>query len=1244
MSPDRSGANTDRLQKPMTSVNSVAHHADSSDSYSSGEDATETESDDDSCSSHKLLFMPVSISHMKISALLDTGSSVNIMSSHLYNSLPKYCHSPLLPSNFGNHVVVASGDKIEILGTSFVKMKSSTGKHKVKVLVMRNTSHPLIFGTDYLRQKRITTSFATNTVHTSDCSVRCNKSFEIPANNKVLIFAKVPNSVNIGTQGICYTCKDLSKEGLIVARAVVTVSVDHLVPLKVMNVTDSVVVVPKRKNLARFTVLDDSYQIQIPCNDNDSHDNVHVQCVNNVNTVSDSAFNSYSVQDDNVHVENMQNVHDSVSEPNFSEFIDNFDLQKSCSHLNDDQISELSQVLYESNDIFVTKQNPGLGFTTLVEHHIHLKPDAISKHQRPHRLSPDKKEILRHHLQELLDQGIITPVSPDENIPITSPVVLVSKRRKSSTSYVPGSKEESLSCFRFCCDFRYLNSQVQHFRYTFPDLQELTESFTNRVPNFISTIDLSSGFFQMGIAPESTKYTAFNTCFGSYKFLRLPMGLSTAPNSFQLLMDKVLNGLTFKSTLCYLDDVVIVSDTFSSHMSDLTELFNRFRSAGLKLNPSKCMFSQKECVYLGHMISKDGLSPPPDRVQAIQNYTAPTTVKELRRFLGLVGWFRKFIPNFASVADPLYFLLKKGVRYTWTNEHQCAFEQLKSLLVSSPVLAFPQFDRQFRLGVDTSSRGIGFMLYQSQPNEEGTEEIRVVRFGSKSLSKWQRSYGPTKLELLGMTYAVLECASYLRGSHFIVECDHQALKPLYQKQLKGAIYERWMAILQEFTFDIVYKPAKDMCVADALSRVVQPCDETFDSPDVEDYFFPYVAEKSGQINFPDGTPFRLNSNESEVNHIQLALPDIDDGYDADTDDNYGHLPGKHVKRAFRPHSTHKVPAVVSKTVSPNTYHSLPGHSDSDTMVKVVHTNHSSPHTGSTTKVISDSNTTVIQTVHTDHSQHTSTEHTKHISDSDTTNIHGNTSTHLSSGSTTRLSDTDTVVHSANGSDTEHRGTHHSSSNSDVTEPEGINIDVDDILARTNMSLQDIAKLQHSDPNTKSILDYLEHNILPASQKLSRRILLEASDYLVVHDTLFHTRVAKSKRTQGHCKYQLVLPDSLVKTILQLYHETPISGHGGITDTLDRVKEHYFFPRMAVRVSEFVASCHQCQSRKMTKLHTKAGIVSYPTPQKPFDVWQVDLLGPFPTTYRGNAYICTATCMFSKYKCTCLPHQFQIRMP
>ena len=179
----------------------------------------------------------------------------------------------------------------------------------------------------------------------------------------------------------------------------------------------------------------------------------------------------------------------------------------------------------------------------------------------------------------------------------------------------------------------------------------------------------------MGIAPESSRYTAFNTCFGTYKFLRLPMGLSTASNSFQLLMDKVLHGLTFRSALCYLDDVIICSDTFHSHMKDLADLFERFEMAGLKLNPSKCSFAQQKCTFLGHVISKDGLSAPPDRVEAIQRYPVPSSVSALRRFLGMVGWFRKYIPNFSSIADPLFFLLK---------------------------IAYPRFDLQFRIAVDTS--------------------------------------------------------------------------------------------------------------------------------------------------------------------------------------------------------------------------------------------------------------------------------------------------------------------------------------------------------------------------------------------------------------------------------------------------------------------------------------------------------------------------------------------------------------
>lgn len=317
----------------------------------------------------------------------------------------------------------------------------------------------------------------------------------------------------------------------------------------------------------------------------------------------------------------------------------------------------------------------------------------------------------------------------------------------------------------------------------------------------------------MPIDPESTGLTAFNTCYGTFKFQRLPMGLSTAPSSFQLLMDKVLRGLTFRSCLCYIDDVLISSPTFEQHMQEVKEVFQRLEAAGLKLNP-KCSFAEKSCIFLGHHISEDGISPPPDRVDAIMNISPPKDLKALRRILGLFNWFRKFIPNYSAEAQPLVRLTQSGVPFFWTQKHQDALDKLKSLLMNCNVLAFPDFTKTFYLGVDTCSRGIGYMLYQK---DESTEDIRVIRFGSKALSRWQRSYGPTKLELLGMVTAILDCASYLRGERFIVECDHQALKPLFQKQMKGAIYERWIAILQQFNFEIRYKAASQMQVADTLS-------------------------------------------------------------------------------------------------------------------------------------------------------------------------------------------------------------------------------------------------------------------------------------------------------------------------------------------------------------------------------------------------------------------------------------------
>ena len=316
---------------------------------------------------------------------------------------------------------------------------------------------------------------------------------------------------------------------------------------------------------------------------------------------------------------------------------------------------------------------------------------------------------------------------------------------------------------------------------------------------------MSSGFFQLKLSPNSTKYTAFNTCFGTYKFLRVSMGLHTAPNSFQLLMDKILRKLTFRSCLCYLDDVLICSETFEQHLSNIQEFFDRFRQAGLNLNSKRCSFAQSFVIFLGHHISKDGIRSPPDRVKALSEFPAPKNTKQLRRALGMFNWFRKYINNYSSIVEPLTRLLKKNVNFMWTNEQEMSFKRLKNSLMNSEILSFPRFDLPFVLVV-YSSTDIGYILYQRNP-DNSDDKVQIIRFGSKSLNTWQKSYGPTKLELLGVVTSIINCASYLRGNKFTVECDHQALKPLFQNKLRGAIYDRWLAVLQQFNVDIKYKPA-----------------------------------------------------------------------------------------------------------------------------------------------------------------------------------------------------------------------------------------------------------------------------------------------------------------------------------------------------------------------------------------------------------------------------------------------------
>ena len=311
----------------------------------------------------------------------------------------------------------------------------------------------------------------------------------------------------------------------------------------------------------------------------------------------------------------------------------------------------------------------------------------------------------------------------------------------------------------------------------------------------------------------SREKTAFATHNGLYEFLTMPFGLSNSGASFQRLMGHILRGLEYRFALIYIDDVIIFSKSVEEHLSHLEEVFRRLREANVKLNPKKCNFVKQKVEYLGHVVTPDGISPNPDKVRVVQEFPTPSNLKELRNFLGLANYYRRFVKGCSHIAAPLNALTRKGVSFKWSEQCAVAFDKLKRALVSAPVLAYPNFCEPFLLFVDASSTGIGFTLGQVQNGKEV-----VIAYNGRGLNQAEKNYSTTEREALALVEGIKKFQPYLHRRRFTVVTDHSSLRWLMNVKDASGRLARWALLLQQYDFEIVHRPGKVHGNADSLSR------------------------------------------------------------------------------------------------------------------------------------------------------------------------------------------------------------------------------------------------------------------------------------------------------------------------------------------------------------------------------------------------------------------------------------------
>lgn len=888
-------------------------------------------------------------------------------------------------------------------------------------------------------------------------------------------------------------------------------------------------------------------------------------------------------------------------------------------HLDQNELKEMELLIKGSLDRF---HIPGdeLTCTNVLEHEIRTV-DENPIHTKQYRFPPALREEITKQVDEMLENRIIQP----SQSPYNTPIWIVPKREDSK-----GNKR-----WRLVLDFRNLNEKTVGNAYPLPNIVEILDQLGDA--KYFSTFDLASGFHQIKMSEKDRHKTAFSTPHGHYEFLRMPFGLKNAPATFQHLMDIVLTGLQGIELFVYLDDIVIYAKTLSEHRKKYMNLVDRLRQANLKLQPDKCHFLRREVTYLGHQITEEGLKPDEKKIEAVKHFPTPRSAKNIKQFLGLAGYYRRFIHQFSKISKPLTKLLQKGIPFIWEEEQEKAFQLLKAKLCGEPVLKYPDFTKPFVLTTDASGYAIAGILSQGPIGKD-----QPCAYVSRLLNVTEQKYSTYEKEALAILYSVSHFRPYLYGRKFTIVTDHLPLVWMRTAKDPTSRLARWRLKLEEYDFDVLYKAGKTNVNADALSRNVPGMEKEgreCEDPESENHneqvakVYPYdtglrrsertpkLTEKGQQYRDEidkklKGTELREHTQSTEQNRQE----------ETDFDDNPNELSETQNPKRIPPDKA------ISQTDLDEDLEGIMEY-DSDVSEKSEESNDDED--SSENHLESDDDPCDDDSSDNDSECGEEPESLEKI-------IYNK---NIFESRDQLLFRKDNYAFFLNESGKPFDlGTIKLSKNLDINCFPSMTLGSSIIVKRSNkyhIGLC-VSPTKHI-PTIKESTKYLKDSLKDLFTKIPPDKIQTFSIQKVtnIDQIKWSNIVNEIKKVFQNSPIKITLCLALVvkplvserATLIEEAHTSAVGGHKGVTKTYHRLRNNYYWEYMKDDVQNYIQHCLSCKLKKLTRVKIRQPMTLTDTPGCAFEKIALDIVGPFPITKgKGNRYILTMQCLLTKH-CT-----------